>query len=59
VKRLELVSTLERAGCKLLRHGGKHDIYHNPVSGKSQPVPRHREISERLAQRIIKELTTG
>ena len=51
MKRLELVSTLERAGCKLLQHGGKHDIYHNPISGKSQPVPRHREISERLAQK--------
>jgi mRNA interferase HicA len=59
VKRLKLVSTLEQAGCKLLRHGSKHDIYHNPISGKSQPVPRHREISERLAQRIIKELTAG
>nr|ADI22498.1 hypothetical protein [uncultured verrucomicrobium HF0500_08N17] len=40
MKRLKLVSALERAGCKLLRHGGKHDIYHNPISGKAQPVPK-------------------
>ena len=59
MKRLKLVSALEQAGCELLRHGSKHDIYHNPISGKSQPVPRHREILERLAQRIIKELTAG
>ncbi len=28
----------------MIRHGGKHDIYHNPSTGASQPVPRHREI---------------
>jgi len=58
VKRRDLIAELERAGCVLLRHGGKHDIYHNPDSGKSQPVPRHREINEILAKRIIKDLTT-
>ena len=48
VKRLKSVSTLEQAGCKLLPDGTKHNIYHNPISGKSQPVPRHRKISEHL-----------
>lgn len=48
---------LEEAGCVLLRHGGKHDIYHNPRSGRSEPVPRHREINEMLARRIIRNLT--
>tara|TARA_A100001037_G_C14967653_1_gene552267 strand:- start:186 stop:371 length:186 start_codon:yes stop_codon:yes gene_type:complete len=59
VKRRDLIAELERAGCVLLRHGGKHDIFHNPKSGKSQPVPRHREINEILAKRIIKDLTTN
>jgi len=57
VKRVDLVKQLERAGCKLLRHGAKHDIYHNPEPGISQPVPRHREINERLAKKIIRDLT--
>jgi predicted RNA binding protein YcfA (HicA-like mRNA interferase family) len=57
VKRRDLISKLESAGCPLLRHGGHHDIYHKPKSGKSQPGPRHREINEILANKIIKDLT--
>jgi len=57
VKRQDLVSALQQAGCVLLRHGKKHDIYHNPVSGSSEPVPRHREINEHLARRVIERLT--
>ena len=56
MKRRDLVSELERGGCVLLRHGAKHDIYHQPSSGKSEPVPRHREINERLAKKILKAL---
>lgn len=59
MKRRDLVQSLERAGCELLRHGSRHDIFHNPRTGKSQPVPRHREVNERLARRIIKDLTEG
>ncbi|NBO83703.1 MAG: type II toxin-antitoxin system HicA family toxin [Betaproteobacteria bacterium] len=57
MKRVDLIQQLERAGCVLLRHGGKHDIFHQPRTGMSQPVPRHREIHERLARKILKELT--
>jgi len=46
VKRLDLVRRLEQAGCFLLRHGGRHDIYHNPQTGRSEPVPRHRESTK-------------
>jgi mRNA interferase HicA len=56
VKRLDLIRELEQAGCVLLRHGGRHDIYHNPKTGRSEPVPRHREINEILARRIIRHL---
>jgi len=56
VKRRDLIEALEAAGCILIRHGGKHDIYHNPKSGRSQPVPRHREINELLAKKIIRDL---
>jgi mRNA interferase HicA len=56
MKRRDLVAEIETAGCVLLRHGGKHDIYHNPKTGRSEPVPRHREVNELLAKRILKSL---
>ena len=56
MKRRDLVAELERIGCVLLRNGAKHDIYHNPKSGKSEPVPRHREVNEQLAKKILKSL---
>ena len=57
MKRRDLVKKIEEAGCELLRHGGRHDIYHNPATGRSEPVPRHREINEILAKKIIRSLT--
>lgn len=59
MKRLDLLKHLEKAGCVLLRHGGRHDLYHNPETGHSEPVPRHREINEILAKRIVRRLTTS
>ena len=56
MKRADLVRMIKGFGCDLVRHGGKHDWYRNPVTGVSQPVPRHREINEVLASRIIKML---
>jgi len=44
VKRREFVRELERSGCALKRSGGRHDIYHNPATKRSAPVPRHAEI---------------
>ncbi len=40
MKRLDLVRESEQAGCVPLRHGGRHDIHHNPTAGRSEPVPR-------------------
>lgn len=57
MKRKQLITELEKAGCTLLRRGGRHDIYHNPKSGRSQPVPRHTEINELLARKIVRDLT--
>jgi hypothetical protein len=56
MKRRDLIAELERLGCVLLRNGSKHDIDHNPTSGNSEPVPRHREINEMLAK-ILKSLS--
>jgi predicted RNA binding protein YcfA (HicA-like mRNA interferase family) len=59
MKRRDLVAELEQAGCLLLRHGAKHDIYHNPKNGRSEPIPRHREINELLARKILKTLVAA
>jgi mRNA interferase HicA len=56
MKRVDLIRALEAFGCEFVRHGGKHDWYRNPFTGVSQPVPRHREIKDRLARRIIRML---
>ena len=56
MKRDQLLRMLAAAGCELLRHGGRHDIYLNPRTGQKQPVPRHREIDEALAKHILKYL---
>jgi len=56
MKRRELIKKLEKIGCVLIRHGGKHDWYQNPTTRVSQPVPRHREINNYLAKHIIKML---
>jgi predicted RNA binding protein YcfA (HicA-like mRNA interferase family) len=56
VKRKDLIRRLEAGGCVLIRHGGKHDWYQNPTTNISQPVPRHTEINEHLAKRIVKIL---
>jgi len=58
MKRTDLIRKLDEAGCVFLRHGGNHDWYHNPKTGASQPVPRHREINEFLAKHILKYLAS-
>jgi predicted RNA binding protein YcfA (HicA-like mRNA interferase family) len=56
MKRNELLKQLKRAGCLLLRSGAKHDIYINPKTGQKQPIPRHSEIDNLLANHIKKYL---
>ena len=48
MKRQEIIKNLERLGCFLKRNGGNHDIYYNPQTNKSAPIPRHKEISDSL-----------
>jgi mRNA interferase HicA len=56
VKRTKRIKTITGFGCVLVRNGAKHDWYRNSATGVSQPVPRHREIKEHLANQIIKML---
>jgi predicted RNA binding protein YcfA (HicA-like mRNA interferase family) len=54
MKRKELIRLLERNGWRLDREGGSHSVYTN---GKEQEyIPRHNEVRESLAKKIIKRL---
>ena len=57
MKRVDLLRAIEGLACVLVRHGGGHDWYRNPETGVSQAVPRHREIKEPLARRILRMLS--
>jgi predicted RNA binding protein YcfA (HicA-like mRNA interferase family) len=57
MKRVDPIRAINGLGCEFIRHGGRHDWYRNPKTKVSQPVPRHREIKERLAQHILKTLS--
>jgi len=56
VKRKNFIKVLIAGGCVLKRHGSRHDIYYNPLSGRIAPVPRHPEIKETLCELIKKQL---
>lgn len=52
MKRKDWIEMLERNGFTFERNGADHDLY---VRGKErEPVPRHREINEKLIKAIIK-----
>ncbi|MDO5095429.1 MAG: type II toxin-antitoxin system HicA family toxin [Peptostreptococcaceae bacterium] len=53
MKRKDLIKLLERNGWVFKRHGGSHDLYYK--EDKVEPIPRHKEIDERLARAIIKK----
>ncbi|MDR2951860.1 MAG: type II toxin-antitoxin system HicA family toxin [Treponema sp.] len=57
MKRLDLVRIIEQNGAVFIRHGSDHDWFKNLNTGISEPVPRHREIKEVLAKKIIKRLS--
>lgn len=56
MKRKELEHRLRMAGCILKREGSSHSLWVNPNNGLMEAVPRHLEIKERLARKILKRL---
>ncbi|MEM8779461.1 MAG: type II toxin-antitoxin system HicA family toxin [Cyanobacteria bacterium P01_G01_bin.49] len=56
MKRKELEKRLRRAGCYLKREAASHSLWVNPQTGVTEAIPRHREIKELLAQKILKNL---
>ncbi|MGE5518346.1 MAG: type II toxin-antitoxin system HicA family toxin [Candidatus Dadabacteria bacterium] len=56
VKRNEFVQHLSNIQCFLLRHGSKHDIYQNSLTGKKTTVPRHPKLDKILCDLVCKQL---
>jgi mRNA interferase HicA len=57
MKRKELEKKLRQAGCYLKREGAAHSLWINPKTGVVEAIPRHIEIKEILAQKILKNLS--
>jgi mRNA interferase HicA len=52
MKKVDLEKQLSKCGWRFSRHGGSHDIWTN--GEKNAAVPRHREIKEFTAKKILK-----
>ncbi|MBN2589558.1 MAG: type II toxin-antitoxin system HicA family toxin [Sedimentisphaerales bacterium] len=59
MKRRELEKRLRIAGCLLKREGASHSLWINPKTGIIEAIPRHSEIKEPLAKKILKSLDAG
>lgn len=57
MKARDLKKKLSELGWWLKREGSNHEIWTNGEI--EEPVPRHREINERLAMKIIKTAESG
>jgi len=57
MKRKDLERKLRIAGCYLKREGSSDSLWINPkTNGIIEAVPRHSEIKEPLAKKILKNL---
>ena len=56
MNRRDLERRLRMAGCLLKREGASHSIWINPATGVKEGVPRHNEIKEPLARKILVNL---
>ncbi len=56
MKRSELIRYLNAHGCELLREGGRHSWWQNPLKNKRSAIPRHNKVSDILANKICKDL---
>lgn len=56
MNRVELIRHLRKKGCEQIREGANHSWWINPQFNKRSAIPRHREISKTLANKICKDL---
>lgn len=56
MKREALLAHLRSQGCQLVREGGSHSVWLNPVTGEIQAVPRHKEVKRFTTKSICRRL---
>ncbi|MCC6910268.1 MAG: type II toxin-antitoxin system HicA family toxin [Phycisphaerales bacterium] len=56
MKRRDLEQHLRDHDCERVRHGRRHDVWHNPMNDRESTVPRHREIANPTARAICRQL---
>jgi len=56
MKRKDLERSLRKAGCFLKREGSSHSLWIQPRTGIVEAIPRHVEIKEPLARKILRNL---
>jgi predicted RNA binding protein YcfA (HicA-like mRNA interferase family) len=56
MRRRDLERKLRIAGCYMKRQGASHSLWINPKNGAIEAVPRHIDIKEPLAKKILKNL---
>jgi len=52
MRRWELERRLRGLGWRLIRHGGRHDVWSD--GERQEALPRHTEINEKLAAAILR-----
>ncbi|MBC8384549.1 MAG: type II toxin-antitoxin system HicA family toxin [Candidatus Cloacimonetes bacterium] len=57
MKRNDLLKLIRRNGCYLKREGRSHSLWCNPGTGHVEAIPRHTEIADKLANKILKSLS--
>ena len=56
MKKADLEKRLRKASCFLKREGSSHSLWINPKTGVVEAVPRHKEIKEPLAKKILRNM---
>lgn len=56
MKRRQLLKYILKNGCSIVREGAKHTLVKNDATGALSTIPRHSEINEFLAKKILKDL---
>ena len=56
MKTSELIKLLKSAGCDVVRHGHRHDLWYSPITKKQFPVGRHpnQDVAKGTALAILK-----
>jgi mRNA interferase HicA len=57
MQRRDLEKELRSLGWRLLRHGGRHDVWTD--GERQEAIPRHNEINEKLARSILRRVRKG